>query len=62
MKDFLGTFWGLETFAREVPLEEFFVTFSLHEANNFTPTLGLHLLDACILGVTLYFVHSFNDI
>ena len=52
MKDFLGTFWGLETFAREVPLEELFETFSLYEAYNFTPTPGLHLLDACILEVT----------
>ena len=26
------------------------------------PNPGPHLLDACIVGVTWYFVHSFNDI
>ena len=55
-------FLVLGTKTREDPLEELFETFSLYEAYYSTPTLSPHLLDACILGVIWYFVHSFNDL
>jgi len=46
----------------EVAPEELFGTKSLHEAYYSTSILGPHLLDACILGVIWYFVHSFDDL